>query len=336
MKGFSSIGDASRFAQLRQSNALLKSRLAVLSKEVATGLKSDVPASLGGNMGRLAQVQSRLAMFETYDRNAALARSEQDGLQTALTAISNLATSRGTQMLTGPTLSENAVDTFSTQAAQDFSAVVRMLNTDVGGRFVLSGTAVTTPPLSQSGEILDLARAQVSGMSDPTKISAAIDSWFDSDAPDGFAAKAFHGNSDPTSSGVSPYTTITHDLNALDPAFRTVLKGLVMGALASDSSLGLSSASKAALLGEGGQRVSQGGSLMMGVQAKVGMQQEHIQEAVSRNAAEASALSVVRSDMLSADPYETASALTQTEANLQNLYALTARMSRLSLTDYIK
>ena len=57
--------------------------------------------------------------------------------------------------------------------------------------------------------------------------------------------------------------------------------------------------------------------------------------AASRNAAEALSLSLIRSDMLAADPYDTATALTETEASLQNLYALTSRLSRLSLTDYL-
>ena len=46
-------------------------------------------------------------------------------------------------------------------------------------------------------------------------------------------------------------------------------------------------------------------------------------------------MSLERSDILAVDPYETATALTQAEASLQNLYALTVRLSRLSLTDYL-
>ena len=70
-------------------------------------------------------------------------------------------------------------------------------------------------------------------------------------------------------------------------------------------------------------------------QADLGLLQETAERATARNAAETTALSLARSDILSADPYETASALTQAEASLQNLYALTARLSRLSLTDYL-
>ena len=73
-----------------------------------------------------------------------------------------------------------------------------------------------------------------------------------------------------------------------------------------------------------------------GVQAKVGMSQQIVENAVARNSAERTALSIARGEILAADPYETASALTQTETSLQNLYALTARLSRLSLADYIR
>ena len=60
-----------------------------------------------------------------------------------------------------------------------------------------------------------------------------------------------------------------------------------------------------------------------------------VEQADTRNGAQQTALSLARSNLVAADPYETASALTQTEGNLQTLYALTARLSRLSLTDYL-
>lgn len=336
MKGFNSIGDLSRFAQLRQSNAMLKSRLSVLTQEVTTGVRADVAAATGGNLGRLAQVQSRLTLLESYGRNASAAQTEMDALQAALESIGGIAASRGPEFLAAQTFGDDvSVSVSAAQARQDFRAVVRAINTDVGGRFLLSGTAVTTAPLSQPEAILDLATAQIAGLTDPVLIAGALDDWFDSQAPDGFAAAAFHGNTQATTSGVSPDTTVSQELNALDPALKGMLKSLAIAVIATDSTQGLTRDARAALLSGAGQRLIGGTGEFTGLRAQVGTRQEIVEAAATRNAAEVTALSIARSDILAIDPYETASALTQTEASLQNLYSLTARLSRLSLTDYL-
>lgn len=332
MKGFDSVADLSRFAHLRQANARLKSQLAVLSQEVSTGLKSDVTAATGGNLGRLAQVQTRLTLLEAHGQNASMAQTQMEGLQIAMDVIGGIASQRGGELLT--TLSDaTSLDVRSAQALQDFHAVVRAINTDVGGRFVLSGTAVTTAPLPSSQDILDLASAQVAGLTDPADITATLDAWFA--APDGFAVAAFHGNTDPTTATVGHGVTVQQGVAAIDPALRDVIKGLAIASIASLAKSDLSPESRATLLNDAGRRVSAGAAGVTNLRAQIGMQQQIIAEASARNAAEVTSLSMARSDILAADPYETASALTQTEASLQTLYSLTARLSRLSLADYL-
>lgn len=336
MTGFTSVGDLSRFVLLRQSNAQLKTRLSVLSQELTTGLKADVPAATGGNLGRLAQVQGRLATLESFNRNASLAQSETSALQAALEGIAGLA-NRGPELQAAEAMEdEAALDMRAAQAAQDFRTAVRLINIEAGGRFALSGTEVGTAPLAPAEDILALARAQVAGMTDPVAISDALDSWFSSDAAGGFLDQAFRGNTEPTSTGVSPDTTIERDLNASAPEFRTLLKGLAMATLAGEPAAALPHGAKSMLIRAAGRELSEASLGIVRARATLGMQQESIDQALARNAAEGSALSIARSDILAADPYQTASELTQTEANLQNLYALTARMTKLSLTDYIR
>lgn len=336
MTGFTSVGDLSRFVLLRQSNAQFKTRLSVLSQEMTTGLKADVPAATGGNLGRLAQVQGRLASLESFNRNASLAQSETSALQAALEGIAGLA-NRGPELQAAAAMEdEAALDMRAAQAAQDFRTAVRLINTEAGGRFALSGTEVGTAPLAPAEDILALAQTQVAGMTDPVAISDALDAWFSSDSAGGFLDQAFRGNTEATSTGVSPDTTIQRDLNASASEFRTLLKGLAMAALAGEPAAALPLGAKSVLIRAAGRELSEASLGIVRARATLGMQQGSIDQALARNAAEGSALSIARSDILAADPYQTASELTQTEANLQSLYALTARMTKLSLTDYIR
>lgn len=331
MTGFTSVGDLSRSVLLRQTSAQFKSRLLTLTQEAATGLRSDVPAALNGQMGRLAQVQDRLLSLQAHEQAAASARSEMDGLQAAMEAMQKL----GAGLLPGANMGDaTSLGIRVTEARQDFHSAARLLNVSVAGRHVLSGTAVDTPPLSDPAGMLAGARAQVTGLTEPARIAAALDAWFAAPpGTGGFADAHFHGNTEAREVPVAPGETIRLDRTALDPAFLDLLKGLALGALATD--LGLSGGQSAGLLDEAGTRIAAATTALTMRRADLGLQEAALERAAARSAAETTALSLVRSDMLSADPYETATALTQAETGLQNLYALTSRLSRLSLTDYL-
>lgn len=332
-----SVGELSRSALLRQANAQLKSRLLTLSQEVATGLKADVPAAMNGQMGRLAQIQDRLALLGAHGQTGAAAQAELGGVQSAMGALEAIGVRSGTALRAVATATDStSLGVRAEEARQDFHSAVRLLNVSVAGRYLLSGSAVNTPPLSDPAAILADARAQVAGLTTPAQIGAAIDAWFAAPTGSaGFADAHFHGNDHGREVQIAPGETIRQSRTALDPAFRDLLKGLAMGALAADADLDLTHGQRAELLGAAGQRLSDAAATLTTRRADLGLQEEMVERVRTRNTAEATALSLARSDMLVADSYETASALTQTEASLQNLYALTSRLSRLSLTDYL-
>lgn len=333
-----SIGDLSRAALLRHANVQLKSRLLTLTQEAASGVKSDLAQAVGGNFGRLAQIESRLTALTAYRETSAIAQGELAGLQSALEAIGKIGSEIGTGMLSGGSAMDDAsISIRSRQARDDLHAVINLMNVDVGGRFALSGTAVETRPLGDAAGILADARARVAGLTDPATIAAAVSGWFDA-APGsgGFVDSWYGGNTDPRPVAVGPHSSVTQTLTGVDPAFRDILKGLVLGALADDPAIGLAREDKAALVTQAGTVTLTGVRALTMRRAEVGMQEETIARDAARNAAETAAMMIARTGIIEADPYETAAALTQTEANLENLYALTARLSRLSLVDYLR
>lgn len=333
-----SIGDLSRAALLRQANAQLKSRLLVLTQESASGVKSDMAQAVGGNFGHLAQVEARLTTLAAYRETAAAAQAELAGLQAALETIGKIGSEIGNGMSSGVSATdETSISIRSRQARDDLNAVVGLMNVEIGGRFLLSGSAVETRPMGDAAGILADARAQVAGLTDPAAIAAAISGWFGA-APGlgGFADTWFGGNTDTRMVASSSQAAVTQTLTGLDPSFRDILKGLVLGALADDPAVALAREDKAALVAQAGTTTLAGVRALTMRRAEVGMQEEAIARDAVRNAAETTAMSIARTRIVEADPYETASALTQTETNLQNLYALTARLSRLSLTDYLR
>ena len=69
--------------------------------------------------------------------------------------------------------------------------------------------------------------------------------------------------------------------------------------------------------------------------ARVGTVQAQIAAAQTRNTAEESALSITRAGIISADPYDAATRLEDLQTRIEALYLVTARVSRLSLADYL-
>ena len=70
--------------------------------------------------------------------------------------------------------------------------------------------------------------------------------------------------------------------------------------------------------------------------ARIGTAEAQIETARTRNAAEETALGILRSGIGSVDPYEAATRLETVRAQLESLYLVTARVSRLSLTEYLR
>ena len=203
---------------------------------------------------------------------------------------------------------------------------------------MMSGTSTRTAAVADADTLMSAVRGAISGAATADHIAAAVDRWFDAPAGGGgFVDTVYRGsNSGSATLSVAPEVTVKRELSAADPALRSVLKGLVLASLASDgatSSLGQSHWDE--LLRMGGQQLRASADGMTAARARVGAMQQRVEEADTRNTNEQTSLQLARSGLLATDPYETATALDEAEANLQNLYALTVRLSRLSLTDYL-
>jgi flagellar hook-associated protein 3 FlgL len=72
------------------------------------------------------------------------------------------------------------------------------------------------------------------------------------------------------------------------------------------------------------------------MQARIGAQEARAADGLARAEARAASLQIIRTELLEADPYETATALESATQRLDALYLVTARLSRLSLTEYLR
>jgi len=76
-------------------------------------------------------------------------------------------------------------------------------------------------------------------------------------------------------------------------------------------------------------------SPMAVARAAVGTVEAQIDKAAANNAAQRTAFEIARSEITAIDPFRTATELEAVSAQLETLYTLTARLSRLKLSDYL-
>ena len=338
MTSFNSVGDQSRSYQLRLSQHLLKSKLDHLTKEVATGIKNDIPLALNGDLSRISHVDSRISMLATYQQNASEAKTMFESMQSVLERIQSSANSLGPSLMTEANTSpDDILRMRASQVAQDFRSVFSALNTSVGGRHLFAGNRTDTAPLGSFDDLISGLNAAVAGATAANDIISRIDNWFDAPTGGGgFTDLIYSGNdSGNTRIAISDERTVGSDLTANSPELKNLLKGMAALTFVAESGGGLDSAAMRSLFTESGHKLVRASTDLTVARAMIGLQEAATAQTQAQNTAENTSLSLIRSTLISADPYETATALQETEASIQNLYTLTARLSRLKLTDYL-
>ena len=332
------IGDMARHFMLRRQSADLQARLSTLSKELTTGKKADVAGAVSGDFKVLAGLDHRLGILEGYKTAASEAGFFAENLQNILGTVASIAADTGPALLgAGTTGGIQSVTITTGDARQKFDSVVSALNAQVADRFLLSGAATDRAPISGPTDILDALTMATAGQITASGIIATVEAWFD--APPGgggFADAIYGGAGQPGIFATGPNDEVTLDVTALDPAIIETLKGLALASMVSDGALAGDDTGRAFLTRTAGATLQAAGSDLALLRGRVGSVEARIAESATRNAAEATALTIARAQIVEADPYRTATALESTQTQIETLYSITARLSRLTLADYLR
>ncbi len=330
------IGDMAQSLILTRQARNLKASMQQLSTEATTGLVVDQTARLNGNFVPIAGIEASLSHLEAYQSVTAESQIITSVMQTALGTISDQSTALGTALLSGAS-SQSAlqINTLGIDASQRLETVMSVLNTRVGERSVFSGLETGKSAVASADTLLTALQTAVTtaGAISSADVEVAVNAWFDD--PAGFQATVYQGGDVLGPVPVGPDQTAQIDVTAKDPAIVAMLKGLAMGALLSRGVLAGSDVARADLAKRAGERLAGSQSIVAGLGARLGTTEATIQNAATRNDAERDVLQTARLNLLSVDPYETASKYQEAQGQLQTLYTLTARASRLSLVDFL-
>lgn len=327
-----SIGDLAQSLMLKRQNAAAKAEVQRLTVTLSTGRVEDVARHVRGDLGPLAGLDASLARLDGYRQVTGEAARTGAALQNVVGLIGQAASATGAALLSiGQGGSNILLDGAGVQARQALDQAVGAMNTRVADRSLLAGVATDQPAVIDAATLLSQAETAVAGATSAADIDSRLQAWLDD--PAGFAAQAYRGGAEAAPFPVADGEMLRLDVTAADPGFRRTLKGLLMGSLLTRGTL--PDTTRADLARRSGEVLAEAAPDLAHLSARVGVAEARIDSARTRNSAEASALALARDGIVGVDGYDAATALQETQARLETLYTLTARLSRLKLADYL-
>ena len=331
-----SLGDLALNFMLQRRGVALRSDMAKLSEELTTGRVSDTREITQGNFSYLNSVERDLRTLEGYRVVGTEAAQMTDGIQLQLERVQEASSELGTNLLSlsylpsGPQLEQGAIE-----ARAKLETMFASINSEVAGRSLFAGTATDGLALSSVDDLLAGLEAAITGATTAADIRNAAETWFND--PGGFTAAVYVGSADDLSPfSVTSTEDVTVAIRADDIAFRNILLNAGLVALSDSTTLGYSLDLQSELQGDAGEALVANQQEITAVRGRIGSAQERIETLNARNEAERSALEFARNAFLSVDPFESATRLEEVQFRLESLYTITARMSDLSLVNFLR
>lgn len=332
-----SIGDMSQGFQSSRHTGNIKSQLQQLSQELASGKVSDVTQRLGGKTSALVGLDREIALLDALASNTTRLGQTLGYMQATLDVLDGLGAQLQEQTLRiSVNSSAPTVDDAAHAGRVTFESLVVGLNKSIAGRRLFAGTEADGPALASAEDMLADLVAAIGPATDAADISLAIETWFE-DPAGGFATMGYLGDSGAAMTRrISAYQEITIDARADDPAVRAMLRSAATAAVADVMGGNIDATQRALLVQESGQLSLASSAEFTQLRARVGDAEGRVANATATQAAERTAFEMSRNDILRADPFETATKLQDVQTQLEIHYNVTARLSRLSLSNYLR
>ncbi len=331
-----SFGDMAQYLLLRNRSVELNKTLDTLTQEMSTGIASNLPDRLGGDLGFVADLERSIARMDSYQVAAQEAALFSATAQSYVERINDNALNLGADILSlTSTANATTAQELSTQSMTFLRETISNLNGQLSGRSLFAGTDTGSTPLESADTLMAALVAEVGALTDVDDIAAAVQNWFDD--PAGFDAIMYNGATSSMSAvRIGANEEVNFALRADDDRFKQAMMSFALGALASPDYLGhLSSVEAVDLIERAGTELMTAQTQLTDIQSDLGFVEARIEETRTRNTAALTTMSTTLNDLILADPAETASRIEEVQFQLEALYSITVRSSQLNLLNYM-
>lgn len=330
-------GSQSLANQLQRAGTRMRQDVQRHSLEMTTGQSADPAARLRGNLGPLAMIDTRLHRIGAQEIGLKSALQLTETAQTALGSVATIAGRIRDELMTvaGMEPTGDALSRVGATARLELSAMISALSVSDGGRAPFSGRASDRGPLPDADTLLAAVAAHVAGAATADDVIAGVADFFD--APGGPFETVIYAGADPVAPGAAALGVAVDPLpTAADPAIRATLREAVLASLLNEPGVSQDLGLRQQLARKTVDRQFQAIDDLVGLRGRVGRAEAALDDGISRLSLERDTLMRNRDGMIGVDPFEAASRLEETRARLEALYVVTARVARLSLTEYLR
>lgn len=334
-----SVGDQARALLLQGQTARLRNSLQVLTGELTSGFVADRAGRVGGNTSLIHHFETRIALLTQYQQAGFEAAAAASATQDVLAALQGEASNFSATLISVSAAdSEDFVPLRAVEARGHLVSVVGRLNAEVAGLHLFAGQASDTPPLIGAEDMLDALQVLTAGLTTADQVQAAVSNWFT--APPGgggYLDLAYRGTIDqPRQVQIDADRSMTFTTDAATPAIRDLLAALATAALADSPGLMASGRERLELVHRAGAALLSNESALLDEMGRVGLLESLAERFGTEQAHALGVAEIGRARLITADPFQTATALQEVETQMQTLYSLTARLSKLKLVDYLR
>lgn len=315
--------------QLSRDIQSIRERIDKTSSEAVTGRTADPTAHLSGQIGRAMVANDAL---NKIDRDTGLLQIRESRLDITQQSLSRMQEGLAE-------ISVRALDSLSAGSPVERTALARdaraqldgaliALNSRHGERFLFSGDATDKAPFGSPEDFMTDLRAIAEAATDKADFDARLDAYFDLDTGD--FANSFYRGSKTSSDGDA--------VTGLDPAVVQTLRSLGVLAMAApgDGLDDLPRSDALEAISSSADSLVQADAALTQLRAANGILQERVATGLDSLAKEKIVLNNLLEGMTSRDQYEAAAELKALEASLEASYMLTARLSQLSLMNFLR
>lgn len=333
-------GDMSQRLALQRQGTGLKQSVATLSYELTTGTVKDKASKLSGNLSMLTSVNNAMKLASARKANAQSAGTLMSLQQSILENFSDKAQSGFLdEIVRSPNASTAELSRGADMMANRFRDAVSQLNASFAGRALFAGTSGDGAAVIAANDMLDaifedLTSALPAG-ADAESARAFISGWFAEGGQ--FDTTAYLGGGPiPERLDLGHGVSVGFEITAQDESIREFLAGLATGAVLSKGLFEGDMPQQKAMLEKASFSLASANGKLIGLSARLGLEEERASIGQTRAEAEHTAMEITRAELTEADPYETGVRLELAISQLDMIYNLTARLSRLSLATYLR
>lgn len=312
---------------LRSEVTDLKARISTASVEAVTGRHSDLTTHLSGRIGSALLSQKALSDLQDERGRLTLREGRLDMTQRGLEVLQ-----KGAQGLTARM--QSAVGsgdkmtrwTVATDAKALLQQAFSTMNVRHGERYLFAGDATDAPPFASVDTFLGDIRAIAEAAADPAALETALDDYFNTPGA-GYQLNVYRGT--PTSSDPEAVT-------GMEPSVVEMFRNLALFALSGQGEDIPVIENDTSVLLDASIGLSTGHTALVTLRGMLGVYQGQIADQKKTLDMEEVVLNQAFNQLTARDQYEAAAELTELETNLEASYALTARLSGLTLLNFIR